>query len=216
MRPGSVAGSWEATSRTLAIGARLAPRSRSCTSEPWCSQTAPKTAVRLRSAGTTTAPTPVQSRRRRRSGSGRGLGLPEDLVDLRDEVEQLLAGGRVRRRLGAARATAGLLRGLVEQLVQLGVLLEVRRLEVVGPQHPQVVLDEVRALLLDDQRALAERRVVVALVLLLDGLHRLGLDAGLGRVVHAAREVAVGGGLQVRAAERRQSHWCSLNSMIVL
>ena len=35
---------------------------------------------------------------------------------------------------------------------KLRVLLEVRRLEVVGPQHPQVVLDQLGALLLDDQR----------------------------------------------------------------
>ena len=37
----------------------------------------------------------------------------------------------------------GRLGGLVEQVVQLRVLLEVRRLEVVGPQHPQVVLDQL-------------------------------------------------------------------------
>ena len=45
---------------------------------------------------------------------------------------------------------AGLLGGAVEQVVQLRVLLEVRRLEVVGPQHPEVVLDQLGALLLDD------------------------------------------------------------------
>ena len=37
-------------------------------------------------------------------------------------------------------------------VVQLRVLLEVRRLEVVGPQHPQVVLDQLGALLLDEDR----------------------------------------------------------------
>src|SRR4051794_14035731 len=74
------------------------------------------------------------------------LGLPEDGVDLGYQVQQLLAVRRIHRALAAA--GAGLLGGLVEQLVQLRVLLEVRRLEVVGPQHPQVVLDEFRALLL--------------------------------------------------------------------
>ena len=46
--------------------------------------------------------------------------------------------------------------------VQLRVLLEVRRLEVVGPQHPQVVLDQLGALLLDDDGAGPELRVGVA------------------------------------------------------
>src|SRR3954452_23742197 len=139
-------------------------------------------------------------------GSGRGLGLPEDLVDLGDVVQQLLT----LRGVHAALATggAGLLRGLVEQLVQLRVLLEVRRLEVVGPQHPQVVLDQVRALLLDQDGAGAEDRVLVGLVLLLDGLDGLRLDAGLGRVVHAAGEVAVSGGLH--GGEHAETHGLSL------
>ena len=94
------------------------------------------------------------------------------------------------RALGAA--GAGELGGLVEQVVQLRVLLEVRGLEVVGPQHPQVVLDQLGALLLDDDRAGPEVGVVVAVVLLDDGLDRLGLDPGLGGVVDAARQVAVG------------------------
>ena len=62
------------------------------------------------------------------------------------------------RALGAA--GAGELGRLVEQRVQLRVLLEVRRLEVVGPQHPEVVLDELGALLLDEDRADLEVRVV--------------------------------------------------------
>ena len=60
--------------------------------------------------------------------------------------------------LGAGRA--GQLGGLVEQRVQLRVLLEVRGLEVVGPQHPQVVLDQLGALLLDEDRAGLELGVV--------------------------------------------------------
>ena len=70
-----------------------------------------------------------------------------------------------RRHLGVHRAlgagSTGELGGLVDQLVQLGVLLEVRRLEVVGPQHPEVVLDQLGALLLDQDRAGAEVGVVV-------------------------------------------------------
>jgi hypothetical protein len=37
--------------------------------------------------------------------------------------------------------------------VEVGVLLEVVRLEVVGPQHRQVVLDQLGALLLDEDAA---------------------------------------------------------------
>src|SRR5437764_3459680 len=79
------------------------------------------------------------------------LRLPEDLVDLGDLLKQLLGLGRVDAALAAGRA--GELGGLVEQLVQLRVLLEVRRLEVVGPEHPQMMLHELGPLLLDDQRA---------------------------------------------------------------
>src|SRR3712207_7348252 len=59
---------------------------------------------------------------------------------------------------------------LVEQRVQLRVLLEVRGLEVVGPQHPQVVLDQLSPLLLDEQGPGTELRVGVGLVLLRDRL----------------------------------------------
>ena len=55
-------------------------------------------------------------------------------------------------------ASPGRLGGLPEQLVQLGVLLEVLGLEVVGPQHPQVVLDQVGPLLLDEDGPLLEHR----------------------------------------------------------
>jgi hypothetical protein len=87
---------------------------------------------------------------------------------------------------------AGLLGRLPEQVVQVGELLEVLGLEVVGPQHPQVMLDQLATLLLDDDGALPEQRVVGGVVLLDDLGHRLGLDPGLGRVVHATRQVAVG------------------------
>jgi hypothetical protein len=55
-----------------------------------------------------------------------------------------------------------------------------------------VVLAEFGPLLLDEDGPLLEDVVVALLELLGDGLHRLGLDAGLGRVVHTAGKVAVG------------------------
>src|SRR5205085_2914319 len=159
---------------------------------------------------TTNAPDPSWTGGVRRVGPRSALlGLPEDVRDLTDIVQEFLAGLRVGRTLGAG-GTGGL-GGLVEQLVKLRVRLEVRRLEVVRPQHPEVVLDQVGALLLDLDRALAELRVVAVLVLLLDHVHRLGLDAGLSRVVDATREVAVSGGLQTRAKDAgEQSHIVSL------
>ena len=66
--------------------------------------------------------------------------------------------------------------------------------EEVGPQHHQVVLGLLGALLLDDDRAGAED-LVVGLVVLLGGLdHGQGLDLGLCRIVDAAVQVAVGVG----------------------
>src|SRR4051812_35365060 len=76
--------------------------------------------------------------------------LPEDLVDLGDLLQQLLCLTGVDAALAAGRT--GELGRFVEQLVQLRVLLEVRRLEVVGPEHPEVVLHELGPLLLDEQR----------------------------------------------------------------
>src|SRR4051794_22071536 len=141
------------------------------------------------------------------------LGLPEDLVDLRDLLEQLLGFAWVDGALAAGRA--GQLRGLVEQLVQVRVLLEVRWLEVVGPQHPQVVLHELGALLLDDERASAEDGVLVALVLLADGLDRLRLDARLRRVVDAAGKVTVSRDGDARLKQSTQ-HVVLLRSRCVL
>src|SRR5580704_18071633 len=133
------------------------------------------------------------SRRYKGSAEPLGLlGLPEDLVDLLDLGQQFVRLGRVRAALGAGRP--GELGGLVEQLVQLRVLLEVRRLEVVGPQHPQVVRDQLGALFLDDQAAGPELGVRVLLVLFVDGLDGFRLDPGLRRVIDSARQVAVGVG----------------------
>src|SRR6266702_1381056 len=119
----------------------------------------------------------------RKAWRSRLLGLPEDLRNLLDLAEELVRYCRVHRTLGPARP--GQLGRLVEELVQVRVLLEVRRLEVVSPQHPQVVLDELGALLLDDQRPGAELGVRIGLVLLADRLDRLGLDSGLRGVIDA-------------------------------
>src|SRR6266567_7771001 len=139
----------------------------------------------------------------RRSGERRGaqadprhrlglLGLPEDLVDLLDLGQQFLCLGHIRAALGTRSPRE--LGGLVEQLVQLGILLEVRRLEVVGPQHPEVMLDQLGTLFLDNQRAGPELGVRVLLVLFRDGLDGFCLDPGLRRVIDSARQVAVGVG----------------------
>src|SRR3954463_10480299 len=141
------------------------------------------------------------------------LRLPEDLVDLGDLLQQLLGLAGVDGALAAG--SAGELRRLVEQLVELRVLLEVRRLEVVGPQHPQVVLHELRTLLLDEQRASAEDGVLVALVLLADRLDRLRLDARLRRVVDAAGQVTVGRDGDARLEQSTQ-HVVLLRSRCVL
>ena len=62
---------------------------------------------------------------------GRLLRLPEDFGDLVDLSEKIIGDSRIEGALGAS--GPGELGRLVKQLVQLRVLLEVRRLEVVGP-----------------------------------------------------------------------------------
>jgi hypothetical protein len=97
--------------------------------------------------------------------------------------------------------------------VEVGVLLEVRRLEVVAPEHPQVLLHELRALVDDPDGAAAEDRVLVGLVLLLHREHRLGLDAGLRGVVDAARQVAVRRDDGRRGEEAGEPHACPSRSL---
>src|SRR5487761_685332 len=140
------------------------------------------------------------------------LGFPEDLADLLDLRQQLVGHAGVVAALRARGARQ--LRGLVEQGVQLRVLLEVGRLEVVGPQHPQVMLDQLGALLLDDQAAGAELRVRVLLVLLVDGLDGFGLDTGLSGVIDATRQIAVrmGGNLRFEQASK-QPHRSTFRSV---
>src|SRR5207244_12481402 len=83
-------------------------------------------------------PPPARSWLGSRGDALRGLGLPEDLRDLVDRIQELLA---LRRVLGLLRLS-GELGGVPEQVVQVGVLLEVVRLAVVRPQDPEVLLDQ--------------------------------------------------------------------------
>src|SRR6186997_3155808 len=118
---------------------------------------------------------------------GTAGGLPH-LVDRVDHQEQLLRRADIKRLLHLR----GLLRGLPERLVDARMLLEVLRLEVVAPEDVEMMLHELRALLLDVDAASAEQRIVAGLVLLDDAEARLGLDAGLLGIIDAARDVAVG------------------------
>ena len=112
---------------------------------------------------------------------------PQDPVDLGDLVEQLLAHGGVGRLLGLA----GGLGRRPEQVVELGVLRQMLGLEVVRPKDPEVVLDEVGALLFDQDGPGLEGVVGRGVELLHGRLHRLGFDPRLGGVVHATRQVAM-------------------------
>src|ERR1700722_2007260 len=116
------------------------------------------------------------------------LGLPKDLVDLGDLGQEVVGDRGVVGLLGVARG----LGGVPEDLVQVRVSLEMGRREVVGPQHPEMMLDQVSPLLLDRHGAGLEHIVVGAVELLHAPFHRLRLDAGLGRVVYAAGQIAVG------------------------
>ena len=78
--------------------------------------------------------------------------------ELVDRVQELLT----LRGVLALLRRAGELRRVPELLVQVGVRLQVLGLEVVGPQHPQVMLHQVRALLLDGHGAVLEDRVVAS------------------------------------------------------
>ena len=79
-----------------------------------------------------------------------------------------------------------------------GILLDVLGLEVVVPEDVDVVLDELGALLLDDDAAGPEDLVLRGVVALDDAVAGLGLDAGLLGVVDAAGDVAVGVGAPAR------------------
>ena len=98
-----------------------------------------------------------------------------------------------------------------------GILLQVLGLEVVGPQHPQVVLDQLGPLLLDHDGPGLEGLVVGGVVLLDGALDRLGLDAGLSRVVDAAGQVAVG--VHHLGADTRStvaSRWSAMRMAVLL
>src|SRR5687768_1695455 len=128
------------------------------------------------------------------------LRRPEDVADLLHRSLEI----RGSLRIDALLVLAAQLRGLPERVVEVRVLLEVLRLEVVGPEDEQLLLAELRVLLLHVDRAdvVVPVRVVTALERreLLDHL-RDGLGGGLcaGRIVDAARDVAV----RVRGRTRR-------------
>ena len=101
------------------------------------------------------------------------LGLPEDFRNFIDLSEELIRHCNVDGALGSA--GTGKLGGLVKQFVEIGVLLKVRWFEVIGPQNPKVLLDQVRALLFDEEGARLEVHIVRCVVLLHAYLDRLSL-----------------------------------------
>ena len=88
-------------------------------------------------------------------------------------------------------ALARLFNSFPEFVVQVWIFLDMFRLKVVSPQHHQVMLDLLCALLLDDDRAGLEV-VVVGVVILLQRLQaRQRLDLGLRGVIDTAVQVTV-------------------------
>jgi hypothetical protein len=115
------------------------------------------------------------------------LGRPEDLGDGVDLTQQAVGD----RDVVSLLRFAGGLGGLPKEFVEIRVLLKVLGLEVVGPQNPQVMLDEFAALFFDEQRAHLEVVVARRVELLHAALDRLRFDPRLRWVVHATRQVAV-------------------------
>jgi len=115
------------------------------------------------------------------------IRAPKDGTDLIYEVDQLFSSFDAHRLLGGARR----LGRLPEQAVQTRRRVDVVRLEEVGPQDPQMMLDELCPLVLDGNTSLSEYVIVGVVVFLTCFEHRLRLDSCLGRVVDAAHEVAV-------------------------
>src|SRR5687767_14090488 len=105
----------------------------------------------------------------------RAAGRLPHLVDGVDHAEQVACRGGVHRLLHLR----GRLRRLPEGVVEVRVLLEVLRLEVVVPQHVEVELHELGALLLDVDASGAEELVIAGVMLLDDPQAGLRLDACL-------------------------------------
>jgi len=140
------------------------------------------------------------------------LGRPEDLGDCVNLREETVGNGDVVGLLGFT----GRLRGLPEEVVKFTVRSEVLGLEVVGPQNPEVVLDQLATLFLNRGGTNLEVVVRACVVLLHAGLHGLGFDLGLRRVVHTARKVAVRvhrarGGIELCADSLDQCHWATFH-----
>src|SRR5439155_6138564 len=120
------------------------------------------------------------------------LGRPEDVRDLLHRGLEVRGGLRV----DALLVLRAELRGLPEGVVELRVLLEMLRLEVVAPEDEQFLLADLGVLLLDRDRSDVEvpAGVVVAGRTgdLFDHLRdRVRRNLRGGRVVDAAWDVAV-------------------------
>ena len=84
-------------------------------------------------------------------------------------------------------------------------LLDVMRLEEVGPQHRKVMLDQLGALFLDGDAASPEDLIVGCVVLRRGVENGLRFDHGLRRVVDPTEQIAVRMGYAVRAEETHRS-----------
>src|ERR1035437_9143276 len=115
------------------------------------------------------------------------LGRPEEFGDGVDLTEEPIGDRNV---IGLLGVTGGLRRH-PKQIVEVRELLQVLDLEVVGPEDPEVVLDQVATLFFDDRGADLEVSITRRVVLLHASLYRLRFDPRLRGVVHATRQVTV-------------------------
>src|SRR5207302_3483462 len=130
-------------------------------------------------------------------------GLLPDLVELVDQVEEFLGAVEVRRGLHLRPLADGGLERVLE-FGKLGVVF--LGLVPVAPEDVEMVLGQLRAFLLDDDRALAVDLVLRVVVFLDDVVDGLCLDARLLRVVDPAGKIAMGLNRAAGANPLRQIH----------
>lgn len=114
------------------------------------------------------------------------LSLPEYLRNFIDHIQKLLSFFW----LTVVFALASLFRSFPELVVEIWILFYMLRLEVVGPEYPEVMLDELTTLFLDKQRA----DTIVALKvlhLIHDSLNALRLNLCLRGVINTARQITM-------------------------